>query len=144
LTEAIQRFSKAVAIDPRETDAFFQLGRIARQQGRLKEALDYFQTVYDQDDKHSQSEILRELGAVYLAARQFEHAQKFLADYISRRPYDPEGQYYFGQALEGLGRTDEARLAYDQAIEAVRTAPRYRRRVVAPWSRLAQKQLRKL
>ena len=144
LTEAIQRFSKAVAIDPRETDAHFQLGRIARQQGRLQEALNYFQTVYEQDDKHSQSEILRELGAVYLGARQFEHAQKFLADYIARRPYDPEGQYYFGQALEGLGRTDEARLAYEQSIEAVRTAPRYRRRVVAPWSRLAQKHLQKL
>jgi len=143
-TEAIQRFSRAVAIDPGETDAHFQLGRIARQQGRLKEALDSFQIVYDQDDKHSQSEILRELGAVYLAARQFDDARKFLADYIVRRPYDPEGQYYLGEALEGLGHAAEARLAYAQAVEAVRTAPRYRRRVIASWSRRAQKQLSKL
>jgi tetratricopeptide (TPR) repeat protein len=144
LTEAVERFKKAVAIDPRETDAHFQLGRIARQQGRLKEALDYFQTVYDQDDKHSQSEILRELGAVYLAARQFEDARRFLADYTERRPYDPEGQYLLGQALEGLGRAAEARASYEQAVEAVRTAPRYRRRIIASWSRLAQKQLGKL
>ena len=144
LSEAVNRFSRAVAIDPGETDAHFQLGRIARQQGRLSDALSYFQTVYDQDDKHSQSEILRELGAVYLAARQYEDARRFLADYIERRPYDPEGQYDLGQALEGLGRAAEARAAYQQSIEAVRTAPRYRRRVVAPWSRLAQKQLSKL
>jgi tetratricopeptide (TPR) repeat protein len=143
-TEAIERFRKAVAIDPGETDAHFQLGRIARDQGRLKDALEQFQLVIDQNDKHSQSEILRELGAVYLAARQYPDAQRFLADYIERRPYDPEGLYYLGQALEGLGRAGEAREIYARAAEAVRTAPRYRRRVIAKWSRLAQKQIRKL
>jgi tetratricopeptide (TPR) repeat protein len=143
-TEAIERFRKAVAIDPGETDAHFQLGRIAREQGRLKDALEQFQAVMDQNDKHSQNEILRELGAVYLAARQYQDARGFLADYIERRPYDPEGLYYLGQAFEGLGKAADARDAYTRAAEAVRTAPRYRRRFVAKWSRLAQKQIRKL
>jgi tetratricopeptide (TPR) repeat protein len=143
-TAAIERFRKAVAIDPGETDAHFQLGRIAREQGRLADALAEFQTVVDQNDKHSQNEILRELGAVYLAARQYEDARRFLAEYIERRPYDPEGLYDLGQALEGLGRAGEAREAYASAAEAVRTAPRYRRRVLAKWSRLAQRQIRKL
>jgi len=143
-TEAIERFRKAVAIDPGETDAHFQLGRIEREQGRLADALAHFQTVVDQNDKHSQNEILRELGAVYLAARQYQDAWRFLAEYIERRPYDPEGLYYLGQALEGLNRTAEAREAYLRAAEAVSTAPRYRRRFIAKWSRLAQKQIRKL
>ncbi|MGD0362081.1 MAG: tetratricopeptide repeat protein [Bryobacteraceae bacterium] len=140
----MERFKKAVAIDPGETDAHFQLGRIAREQGRLADALASFQTVMDQDDKHSQNEILRELGAVYLAARQYEHARSFLAEYLERRPYDPEGLYYLGQALEGLDRAGEARQAYLRTAEAVNTAPRFRRRVVAKWSRLAQRQIRKL
>jgi tetratricopeptide (TPR) repeat protein len=143
-TEAIARFGKAVAIDTGETDAHFQLGRIAREQGRLKDALAYFQAVVDQNDKHSQSEILRELGAVYLAARQYADARRFLAEYLERRPYDPEGLYYLGQALEGLGRAAEARDAYARAAEAVRTAPRFRRRFIAKWSRLGQRQIRKL
>jgi tetratricopeptide (TPR) repeat protein len=143
-TEAIARFRKAVAIDAGETDAHFQLGRIAREQGRLADALAHFQTVMDQNDKHSQNEILRELGAVYLAARQYEDARRFLAEYIDRRPYDPEGLYYLGQALEGLGRAGEAREAYARAAEAVSTAPRFRRRAIAKWSRLAQRQIRKL
>jgi len=142
-TEALQRFRNAVAIDPALTDAHFQLGRIAREQGRLKDALAHFQAVMDQDDKHSQNEILRELGAVYLAARQWEDARQFLAEYIERRPYDPEGLFYLGQALDGLGRGDEAREMYVRASEAARTAPRYRRRFTAKWSRLAQKQIRK-
>jgi tetratricopeptide (TPR) repeat protein len=143
-TEAIQRFQNAVAIDPGETDAHFQLGRIAREQGRLKDALAHFQMVMDQNDKHSQNEILRELAAVYLAARQYEDARRFLAEYLERRPYDPEGLYYLGQALEGLSRPAEARDAYARAAEAVSTAPRFRRRFIAKWSRLAQRQIRKL
>jgi hypothetical protein len=63
-------------------------------------------------------------------------------DYVERRPYDPEGLYYYGQALEGLGRAEEAREAYGRAIDAARTAPRYRRRFTAKWSRLAQRRMR--
>ncbi len=141
-TEAIARFSNAVAIDPAHTDAHFQLGRIAREQGRLRDALARFQTVVNQDEKHSQSEILRELGALYIAARQFEDARRELATYLERRPYDPEGLYYYGQALEGLGKPMEARAAWERAIEAASEAPSYIRRSAAKWSRLARRQMR--
>ncbi len=141
-TEAIQRFANAVKINRGETDAHFQLGRIARQQGRLNDALVEFQTVLDQDEKHHQSEILRELGALYIGARQFEHAAGELAVYIERRPYDPEGLYYYGQALEGLGRDAEAIEMYKRAVESASTAPRYLQRPLAQWSRLAQRALR--
>jgi len=143
-TEAIRRFQAAVAIDPTETDAHFQLGRIARQQDRPADALAHFQTVLQQDEKHSQSEIHREMGAVLLVLGRPEEARRELALYIDRRPYDPEGLYYLGQALEQLGQPAQAREMYSAAVEAVRTAPRYRRRIVGRWSRLAQKQAGKL
>jgi tetratricopeptide (TPR) repeat protein len=143
-TEATARFQKAIAIDPTLTDAHFQLGRMAREQGRLRDALAHFQTVISQDERHSFSETLRELGGIYVAARQYGDARNELVIYTERRPYDPEGLYYFGQALEGLGETAAARDAYARAVEADRTAPRYRRRYTARWSRLAQKQLGKL
>jgi tetratricopeptide (TPR) repeat protein len=140
-TQAIQRFQRAVTIDPTETDAHFQLGRIAREQGRLPDALAHFQTVLEQDRRHSQYEGLRELGATYLTVHRYEDAGHMLGDYIERRPYDPEGLYYYGQALERLRRTEEAQEMYERAVEADRTAPRYRRRFTARWSRLAQKSL---
>src|SRR5580698_285161 len=95
-TEAIQRFKRAIEIDPGETDAHFQLGRIAREQGRRRDALQHFEVVLNQDEKHSQSEILRELGAVYLSAGQYEDARGFLDQYVAVRPYDPEGLFYDG------------------------------------------------
>ena len=139
--EAIERFRHAVAIDPTQTDAHFQLGRIARQQGRLNDALAHFQTVVDQDEKHSQSEVLRELGGIYLSVGQYQDARNELAPYVERWPYDPEGLFYYGQALEGLGGAAAAREMYARAVEAARTAPRYLRRSAARWSRAAQKQL---
>jgi tetratricopeptide (TPR) repeat protein len=142
ISEAIDRFQKAVAIDPTLTDAHFQLGRMAREQGRLRDALAHFQKVIDQDEKHSLSETLRELGAIYLAAGQYEDARNELATYTERHAYDPEGLYYYGQALEHLGDPAAARALYQRAIDADNTAPRYRRRFTAPWSRLAQKKLR--
>ena len=143
-TEAVRRFQSAVTIDPSQTDAHFQLGRIAREQGRLKDALLQFQTVVNQDDKHSQSEVLRELGALYISARQFEDARNELAEYVERRPYNPEGLFHYGQALEGLGNVKEAREAYERAAEAADLAPPYLRRAAASWSWLARKQIRKL
>ena len=143
-TEAIQRFQNAVKIDPTETDAHFQLGRIAREQGRNDDALQEFQIVVQQDAKHNLSEILRELGGAYLAAGRLQDARKQLEIYIDRRPYDPEGLYYYGQVFEGLGHPTEAREMYVRAVDAARTAPRYRRPFTARWSRLAQKAERRL
>ena len=139
--EAIQRIQKAVAIDPTETDAHFQLGRIAREQGRAADALAHFQMVAKQDPRHSSSEILRELGAVQLELGNFAEAKQWLESYVDRWEYDPEGLYWYGQALEGMGNREDARRMYARAVEAARTAPRYRRRVTAKWARLAQKRL---
>ncbi len=144
LTEAINRFQNAVAIDPNETDAHFQLGRIAREQGRLNDALAHFQTVVDQNERHAQSEILRELGALYLEARQYRFALNELLKYEEKRPYDAEGLCYHGQALEGLNEPQEAREIYERAIEAASNAPQYLRRAAGKWSRLARKQLKAL
>jgi len=143
-TEATRRFQAAVAIDPTETDAHFQLGRMAREQGRPNDALAHFAAALKLDDKHSSSEVHRELGATYLALGRHEEARRELALYTGRRTYDPEGLYYYGQALEGVGDSSAAREAYERAIESARTAPRFRQRYTGRWSRLAQKQLRKI
>jgi tetratricopeptide (TPR) repeat protein len=143
-TEAIRRFKSAVTIDPAETDAHFQLGRIALEQGRLSDAMEHLQTLFIQDEKHNSNEILRELGALYVTAGRYDDAMRQLEVYIERRPYDPEGLYYHGFALEKTGKVARAREMYERAIEAARTAPRYRRRYTAKWSRLAQRQAGKL
>lgn len=142
--DAIQRFQNAVKIDPTETDAHYQLGRIAMEQGRVADAVAHFETVLKQDERHSSSEIHRDLGSAYLAAQRLEDARRELEIYTGRREYDPEGLYFCGQVLERVGDAAAARALYVRAVDAARTAPRYRRRYTAKWSRLAQKQLGRL
>jgi tetratricopeptide (TPR) repeat protein len=136
--EAISRFEKAVQIANDETDAHFQLGRIAREQGRLQDAINHFSVVIQQDEKHSQSEIWREVGATYLAASMYAEARDALAKFIDRRPYDPEGLYHYGKTLEHLGRTEEAQEMFTRCIEAVKTMPSYRYREHRRWDKLAR------
>jgi len=139
--EAIARFQKAVEIAHDETDAHFQLGRIAREQNRLQEAINHFGVVLEQDDKHSHSEIWREIGATYLAASMFAEAKDALAKFIDRRPYDPEGLYYYGKTLEQLEQRNEAREVFARCVEAVNTMPSYRYREQRKWDKLARDRL---
>src|SRR6185369_3137507 len=141
--EAIPRFEKAVQIAHDETDAHFQLGRIAREQGRLQDAINYFSVVLDQDEKHAHHEIWREIGATYLAASMFGEAKDALEKFVDRRPYDPEGLYYCGKTLEQLAQRDEAREIFNRCIEAVKTMPSYRYREHRRWDKLAREQLKK-
>ena len=140
-TEAISRFQKAVEIAHDETDAHFQLGRIAREQGRLQDAINHFSLVIEQDDKHSHSEIWREIGATYLAASMFSDAKESLHKFIDRRAYDPEGLYYYGKTLEQLGERAEAREIFARCVEAVKTMPAYRYREQRKWDKLARERL---
>jgi Tfp pilus assembly protein PilF len=141
-TEAIARFLKAIEIDPSESGAQFQLGRIARQQSRFDDAIRFLTAAAKLDDKLASSEVWRELGAAYAGASRFEEAAPALAKYTARRPYDPEGQYWFGKTLAALSRANEAQEAFRAAIEAVDTMPKHRRAEVRQWKSLAARELR--
>ena len=140
--EAISRFEQAVQIDNEETDAHFQLGRIAREQGRLQDALNHFSVVLEQDDKHSHSEVWREIGATYLAASMYDDAKEALEKFIERREYDPEGLYYYGKTLEQLEQREEAHKVFARCVEAVKTMPSYRYREQRKWDKLAREKLK--
>src|SRR5689334_9671846 len=140
-TEATSRFEKAVQTAHDETDAHFQLGRIAREQGRLRDAINHFSVVLEQDEKHAQHEIWREIGTTYLAASMYGEAKDALEKFIDRRPYDPEGLYCYGKTLEQLDKREEAREAFNRCIEAVKTMPSYRYREQRKWDKLARERL---
>lgn len=136
--EAIERFKRSLEIDPQEPDANFQMGRIARQQGNLQDAINHFSIVVDHNDKYSNSEIWREIGATYLAANMLMESREALEKYTERRPFDPEGLYLMGQVFNKLNETQNAEEMYRRCIEAVDTMPYYRRGEVRKWSKLAR------
>jgi len=141
---AMERFRKAVEVDPTEPDSYYQLGRIAREQGRYGEALEYCHAAARIDDKYSLSEVWREIGIANYLAGDSAAARQALEKYLERRPYDPEGECWYGRTMAKLGNVDEARASFEQAIEAVRTMPPARKRQVRGWEGEARRELKKL
>ena len=142
--QAAERFRKAIEIAPDEADAFYQLGLIARDQGKAGEALPLLQRAAALDDKLSASEVWREIGVTELQLDHAPEAHAALAKYVDRRPYDPEGLYWFGKVLRKLGRNNEAADAFRRAVEAVNTMPQHRKGRLRTWGSQASTELKSL
>jgi len=140
--EARKRYLRAIEIDNREADPFFQLGKIALDEGQAEEAIRFLSSAAALDPKCCSHEVWRELGRAYLKASRLEEACTALTKYIDRRPYDPEGLYYQGEALVASGRAAEAKQAFFECKSAVDSMPPQRRRQVARWGRMASSALR--
>jgi len=141
-TRALEHLNKAFEIDPSEIDANYELGKIARRKGDLQKAIEHFSVVVEQNDKHSTSEVWREIGATYLEAGMPKEARDALEKFVDRRSFDAEGLYYLGRVLKQQGEPDKAREMFEQAIESVKTSPDFRRRSDARhWSKLARKEI---
>jgi hypothetical protein len=139
--KALEHLQKAIEIDPNEIDANYELGKIARADGDLQTALNHFSIVVELDDKHSLSEIWREIGATYLAAGMHKEAREALERFTQRRAFDPEGLYYLGKTLKAQDEQGRAREMFEKAIESVNGSPDYRRRSIKQWSKLAEKEI---
>jgi tetratricopeptide (TPR) repeat protein len=135
-------FEKAVEIDPKDPDAQYQLGRILRSQGNPSGAIERLEAAAAIDDKHSSSDVWREIGVASLDLEENQHARQVLRVYAARRPFDPEGLYWYGLALTRTGENAQAKEAFQSAVEAVRTAPSHRRRHIRQWERLALRELK--
>ncbi len=142
LEAAEKAFKRSVEIDDAEMDAHYQLGRIAREQGKLAESIQHFETVVRHAPAHSQHEIWREIARTYIEAHQFQDALNMLDRFIAERPSDAEGRYWRGQALSAVGRTADAEAEMSTCIESVRTAPAYKYRREQEWLKLAEQFLR--
>lgn len=138
---ALEHLKKAYEIDPDEIDANYELGKIARKNGEFQAALDHFAVVIEQNDKHSLSEIWREIGGTYMDAGMPAQAREALEKFVERRGYDPEGLYRLGAVLKMQGETENAREMFIEAVEAARTSPDHRRREAMHWGKLAKKEL---
>src|SRR5262249_22607665 len=89
-SRALEHLNKAIEIDPNEVDANYELGKIARRKGELQQAIEHFSKVVEQNDKHSLSEIWREIGATYMEAGMWTEAREALEKFVDRRSFDAE------------------------------------------------------
>jgi tetratricopeptide (TPR) repeat protein len=83
------------------------------------------------------------LGDFRAARGQWDSALEHYGQATTIHGSSVEGWYKLGDALERLGRHDEARRALQDALASYRTAPWYRRSEDRPWKRRASRLLRR-
>ena len=143
LAEAEACFRKAVEIDSHDADYAYQLGRVLRDRGQLAEALEWLNRAAGLNEKTAGGEVWREIGATQLDLGRCEESLTALQRYVADREYDPIGLVYYGEALDSSDRSEDARVYFERALEAIRTMPQHRRGELRPWAGRAKTGLRR-
>lgn len=78
------------------------------------------------------------LAQHHYARKELAQALPFFEELVAANSSHSEGYYKLGECLKEAGRLDEAKQAWNEAIEAHKAAPRYKRRVNRPWKWRAQ------
>ncbi len=122
--EARQMFERCVKLRPNYPDtlpdAWNNLGVLATREGRIPEAIGYFQRALTLNANHLLS--LDNLGSAYRVQKQWEDARKILERALAVAPDDPEANYSLGMVY---AQTSDTSRAYEHLQRALKARPDY-------------------
>lgn len=127
--EAVTQFKAAVKIDEKHTGAWLDLGLVAMQIDKRREAENYFEKVvaltdgaqYENIDQRRETAMFH-LGEIALDDRRYEDAAGFFKESLRIRKDASDTYYLLAQALFGMGSDDSA---IEQLDAALAFDPRY-------------------
>ena len=116
--EAEAEVRRALALDPRSTDAYTLLGITLSSEGRFDEAISKLSRAVEIDPNSFDAELY--LGRSRYARSDTAGATAALRKAVSLRPGDSEARFYLGTVLEVAGDSDGATQQY---LELQRVSP---------------------
>jgi superkiller protein 3 len=108
-------FRKAADLDAKSAFVWNNLGLVAFDRGHDQEAFLNFQKASELDPKYLQARLNK--ASVYLDCGDYKHAREELVEAVRIDPNDAEAQVALGVAARGDGKLDEARRAYERALD---------------------------
>ncbi|HVU49258.1 MAG TPA: tetratricopeptide repeat protein [Polyangia bacterium] len=108
-------FRKASDLDAKSAFVWNNLGLVAFERGHDQEAFLNFQKASELDPKYLQARLNK--ASVYLDCGDYKHAHEELLEAVRIDPNDAEAQVALGVAARGDGKLDEARRAYERALD---------------------------
>lgn len=112
--EAIERFERALSVQPDDPRVLFALGNTARTLGMARPAEEFFRRVLAQDP--ARLEALVSLANLLRAQGQLQAAEALLAPALGRDPKSPELWLTLGSVHREMGDFTQAAEHYRQAI----------------------------
>jgi tetratricopeptide (TPR) repeat protein len=108
-------FRKAADLDGKSAFVWNNLGLVAFERGHDQEAFLNFQRASELDPKYLQARLNK--ASVYLDCGDYKRAHDELVEAVRIDPNDAEAQVALGVAARGAGKLDEARRAYERALD---------------------------
>ncbi len=96
--QAAQEFGTVVTLDPRNADAHYYLGIVARNAEELQKSLEHFSNAVAHRQVFPRAHL--ELGKVSYRLTHFEKARKALQKTLTQDPGVSEAHFYYGLLLE--------------------------------------------
>jgi len=122
--EALGSFQRATQLPAAYPDtlanAWNNLGLLATEEGKTAEAIPSFQEALRENPNHFFAMV--NLGNAYRQQRQWREARETLAQALTIRPEDPEGNYAMGMVF---AETDDTARAFDYLQRALQARPTY-------------------
>lgn len=104
--EAQAELRRSIELQPRQTESYYELGDIALNLQRDEEAAALFHKVLSRDPKHGGA--LTGIGVVAYRRQDYASAESYLQSAVQAAPDYSPAHFYYGMALERLGRKEQA------------------------------------
>jgi tetratricopeptide (TPR) repeat protein len=112
--EAIQKYHKALEIDPLYQDPVANIGLSLAQQGKIKESITQFLKALEINPEDSKT--LNNLGASLIVEKRYAEAIQRLSESLALNPYYAQAHNNLGVALQHQSRVEEAIDHYSTAV----------------------------
>ncbi|HTU33222.1 MAG TPA: tetratricopeptide repeat protein [Candidatus Acidoferrum sp.] len=106
LPDATKEFEAELKLDPRNSDAEYILGELARQQSQWDDAIAHLSRAVKFDPEFAPAYLA--LGMSFNSAGKFADSISPLEKYVRLQPGDPAGHYQLAISCARTGRSDEA------------------------------------
>ncbi|MGE3779018.1 MAG: tetratricopeptide repeat protein [Pirellulaceae bacterium] len=118
---ALQHFQQAVATNPQNADAYYNLGSALHRLGKQtsnRELLTQAETVYNQclDLNDNHVDCRRSLAVLLVETERAASAEKLLTNWVTRRPDLADAHIELGRLYEEFGDLERARNSLSQAV----------------------------
>jgi tetratricopeptide (TPR) repeat protein len=118
---ALQRFQQAVAANPQNADAYYNLAATLHRIGsqtRNRDLLTQAETVYNQclDLNENHVECHRGLAVLLMETERASSAEKLLTNWVTRQPQLADARVELGRLYEESGDIDRAKQTLSQAV----------------------------
>jgi tetratricopeptide (TPR) repeat protein len=120
--EAIDRYSRAIHVQPRLSPAYAGLGSLYARYGRPREAVGVFRNCIqnenprDDETRAARAQCRAELGRILFEQAEIDEAVRFLSEAAALRPESPSVQFNLGLALRARYAEGERAEDRDRAL----------------------------